>query len=160
MAEQRIHKTCPKCNEIKAFSEFNKDNDRKDGLRFCCRVCDCNRKRQYRQSKKGKAIEKLYQQSKNGIAAQRRYDQSKGGKARGLKCHKKYKATHPERIKAKSAVAHAVRAGKLPRVNTLLCHYCPAQAKHRHHHKGYAPEHWLDVIPVCKKCHNKQPNSH
>ena len=23
------------------------------------------------------------------------------------------------------------------------------------HHHSYAPEHWLDVVPVCRSCHNR-----
>ena len=36
---------------------------------------------------------------------------------------------------------------------TLQCS-CGQQAKHYHHHKGYTKKHWLDVIPVCTKCHS------
>lgn len=62
--------------------------------------------------------------------------------------------THKQkRRRANWAVGNAVERGKLPRVRTLQCTYCPNQAQGYHHHKGYAPEHRLDVIPVCHPCH-------
>lgn len=68
---------------------------------------------------------------------------------------KRYAIKYPEKIKAQNAVRNATRYDKLPRPDTLQCHYCPAQAEQYHHHKGYAPEHWLDVVPACRNCHTK-----
>ena len=83
-------------------------------------------------------------------AAHKRYNQSKKGKER----YRRYEANHPGHWRAKNAVSHAIRAGKLPRADSLLCMNCFEQAKD-YHHPNYEPEHWLDVIPVCKKCHRK-----
>ncbi len=55
-------------------------------------------------------------------------------------------------ILARRQVNHAIQAGELPRPDTLLCAQCGKQAREYHHHLGYAPEHWLDVIPVCSSC--------
>jgi hypothetical protein len=44
----------------------------------------------------------------------------------------------------------------LPRVRNLQCHYCGNRAHQYHHHRGYAPEHWLDVVPACRKCDRLQ----
>lgn len=54
-----------------------------------------------------------------------------------------------------SAVNYAIRAGLLPRPDTLQCHFCPAQAFQYHHYLGYKIEHRLDVLPVCKRCHRE-----
>lgn len=134
--------------------------------------------KRYRKSEKGKVATKHYKQSEKGKAADKRYVQSEKGKITRRKawsryaatekgkaiikcCNraiiKRYKVRHPERLKAHEAVNIAVRKGRLPRPDSLQCHYCPAQAKEYHHYKGYAPEHWLDVVPVCTKCHNKIP---
>lgn len=51
------------------------------------------------------------------------------------------------------AVAAAVKRGDLPRIRTRWCFDCMRQARIYHHHRGYAPEHLLDVIPVCYDCH-------
>ncbi len=63
-------------------------------------------------------------------------------------------ADDPERFKARWKVNNAVRDGKLPRIKTLLC-ACGKQAQQYHHHNGYAPEHALDVVPMCRPCHRK-----
>lgn len=125
-------------------------------------------RRRYWQSKKGKATVHSYQQteiyqfylkSKKYKAVRRRYRQSEKAK----EYNKQWHLRHPEYQRAISAVNKAVKNGKLPRTNTLPCHYCGEQAKHYHHHKGYEPKYKLDVIPICKGCHIKlhsaQPKS-
>ena len=152
-----ITKRCSKCKEIKPLSEFSTDRSRKDGLQFHCKKCYSQYSKQYRQTEKGKDVHKRatckYSKTERGKTTQKRYEQSEKGKAqrRNSACH--YHARHPQKIKAVQAVNNAIYAGKLPQPDTLQCHYCPARAKEYHHYKGYAPEHWLDVIPVCKKCH-------
>ena len=37
-------------------------------------------------------------------------------------------------------------------------HICGKQGEQYHHHKGYAPEHRLDVVPICRKCHDELEN--
>lgn len=111
--------------------------------------------KKYRQSEKGKINKRRYQQSKKGKDAYNRYQNSKKGKVNSNRKMKRYSIRHPERKKARSAVESAVRTGRLPRPDTLQCHYCPKQAKEWHHHKGYEPKHWLDVVPICIPCHRK-----
>ena len=47
-------------------------------------------------------------------------------------------------------------AGRLPRPRDVACTGCGAQAAEYHHHKGYAPEHRLDVVAVCRSCHRRE----
>jgi len=177
MTEPAISKRCSKCKQIKPLSEFYKDHGKKDGHRNYCKSCQ----KDYDQSEKGKAREKRYRQSLQGKTKRKEYAKSAEGKA-SHKRHRqseKFKATrkryrqtekckknqiaaikhfrirHPEQRKAKDAVNYAIKTGRLIRPDTLQCHYCPAQAKQYHHHKGYEHEHWLHVIPVCLKCHGK-----
>ena len=56
---------------------------------------------------------------------------------------------------AKNFVNHAIRDGKLSRPDIKLCLYCPKSAQQYHHYLGYEPEHWLDILPVCRKCHTR-----
>lgn len=57
---------------------------------------------------------------------------------------------------AGSAVNKAVHEGRLPRVSTHTCERCQeAQAQH-YHHEDYAPEHWLEVVPLCVRCHKQR----
>lgn len=67
---------------------------------------------------------------------------------------KKYRKKYPEREAARVKVKTEVQAGRLPKVSTLRCSACNwKQAKVYHHHLGYAPEHQLDVVPLCHPCH-------
>ena len=107
-----------------------------------------NYQKHYRQTIKGKARRK---------SAAKRYRQSEKGKVAHKRGEQQYKLNFPDRVKAQSVVNKAIQAGKLPRPNSLKCHYCPVQANQYHHWHGYAPEHWLDIIPVCVKCHKQHP---
>jgi len=111
-------------------------------------------KRHYEQSEKGKAALKRYRQSEKGKAALKRYEQTDKGRKNRSNQTKQFYIRHPDQSKARTAVNYAIRDGKLPRPDSLQCHYCPARAEQYHHHKGYAQEHWLDVIPACIKCHS------
>lgn len=63
---------------------------------------------------------------------------------------------YPEHRKAHKAVAYAVKSGKFPPAWTMVCEHCQeALAAEYHHHKGYEPEHKLDVIALCTECHGK-----
>jgi len=127
-----------------------------------------NKQRQYDQSAKGKARHKRYSQTEKGKAAikhhqqsekynitKKRYNKTEKGRKVQIAAIKRFKIRHPEQVKARDAVNHAIRDGRLLRPDSLQCHYCPAQAKQYHHYKGYAKEHWLDVVPVCVKCHGE-----
>jgi len=177
MAEQIITKICRTCKQTKPISEFYKDRSRKDGFRGCCKICAYQISKQYKkryhqtenfktaqkryeQSEKGRIVRKRFQQSEKFKAQQKRYQQSEKGKAAQKRGQKRYKIQHPKHWKATNAVNSAIRIGRLPRLDSLQCHYCPAQAKHYHHHKDYEPEHWFDVVPVCIPCHNKIPKNH
>ena len=137
MAKQIITKRCSKCKEIKLLSEFHKDQTKKDFHRPDCKVCNLKRGREYFQTEQGKASRIRYCQSEKKKATKKRF------------CIR-----HPEQWKAENALNYAVRTGKLPRPDSLQRHYCDLQAKEYHHYLGYASKYWLDVIPVCIKCHS------
>lgn len=65
--------------------------------------------------------------------------------------------TNPHR-KAKGVVRHAVKTGKLPPIKTRVCVICHNVAE-EYHHWSYEEKHFLDVIPLCKKCHHKIHNN-
>ncbi len=81
------------------------------------------------------------------------YSKTDQGKETAKKATSKYKANNPEKVKARSAVNHAIESGRLADPLTLKCAYCGSQAKHYHHRNGYGLERWLDVQPVCTQCH-------
>jgi len=135
-------KTCSKCKQAKQLSEFNKDRNRKDGVRSYCKSCQ----RSYCQSDKGKVAHHK---------GQRKYRKTEKGKASD-KC---FATRYPNRIKAKWAVNHAISAGKMQKASFFKCKYCPIQAQ-QYHHPNYTPEHQLNVVPVCKNCHSKIHQHH
>lgn len=65
-----------------------------------------------------------------------------------------YKARNPDKRAAHTAVSNAIKLGKLAAIQTQSCRECGKRALH-YHHWSYAPEHQLDVIPLCGKCHKK-----
>lgn len=159
-------KYCPKCESVKPSDDFYVDSTRYDGLSSMCKVCKRGldkgyskteagqksrqeRKNRYRQSKKGRATERSYKQSEKVKLATRLYKRSEAGKLAYLR----QRQNHPERFKAREAVIYAVKIGRLPRVSTLKCQDCGESAR-EYHHWSYEPEHWLDVIPLCKNHHS------
>lgn len=165
-------KRCSKCKQSKPISEFYKNRSTKDGLDNECKICRSKRLKEYNQTEQGKAVSrratKKYHKTDKGKAEKKRYRQSEKGKASNLKWSKKYQKTeqgkltrkhfntrNPNQIKAVTTVNHAITAGKLISPKFLLCHYCPKPAQQYHHWHGYEPEHWLDVVPACAKCHHK-----
>jgi hypothetical protein len=67
-----------------------------------------------------------------------------------------------DRKQARQRINVEVRTGRRPHPNSLPCADCGhvwSEGEQRHeydHHKGYAPEHHLEVEPVCVDCHAKR----
>ena len=113
---------------------------------------------QYRQSEKYKIYQRKYKQTNQYKAYCKNYNRNYRQTEQGKKFRRlgiaRWRLRHPEQWKANVAIREAIRIGQLPRPDSLQCHYCPAQAEQYHHYLGYEPEHWLDVVPACIKCHN------
>lgn len=144
MATQIITKRCTKCKQIKPLSEFHKNCRAKDGHQVGCKVCNCKQMREYRQTERGRESHRI----ESAI-----YGQTEKGKATQCRAKKRDYLRYPKKMKARNAIVHAVAAGKLPSAKTLKCVYCGKEAKQYHHWKDYEPEHWFDIVPVCRKCH-------
>lgn len=157
MAETIQTKYCPQCKQFKPLSEFHKKQSNKDGFQTYCKPC----RKILAQSETNRAYQKIYQQhyrqtEKGKVAyskGNKKYRQTEKFKAK----EKRYRVRYPGKVKAVKAINNAIKGGKLPRPDTLLCHYCPKPAQEYHHWHGYELEHYLDVVPVCIKCHNKFP---
>ncbi len=146
MAEQIITRRCFRCKQNKPLSEFYKSKNRKYGRHYECKSCMYKRLKKYRRTKSGKDI---------CNKVRRRYDTSEKGKVAVKRANEIYRTHYPQRIKANREVNHKIRAGKLIKPTSLKCHYCPDKAHEYHHHLGYEPEHWFDIVPVCIPCHIK-----
>lgn len=140
MAKIIITKQCSKCKQNKPISEYYKQLTGKDGYRAECKICFIRRIQQYHKTKQGHKVRS---------ECNHRYKISSKGK----QLHRKYYRDYPIKHKARSVVSNAVQTGKLPRPNSLQCHYCSNQAEQYHHWRGYEKKHWLDVIPACIPCH-------
>ena len=152
MSEAIITKRCPKCKQAKPVSEFNKNRTTKDGLQYHCIDCRKIIGNCYNQSEKGRTTRRAYQRSdKYKVGHYRRQKNfRKTPKAKTIR--KRYETAYPNRVKARNAVMYGIQTRKLPQPDSLNCP-CGKQAQEYHHHKGYAREHWLDVIPLCRSCH-------
>jgi hypothetical protein len=72
-----------------------------------------------------------------------------------VECHwtNKFKYTDRQKKSAGQKVHRGIKNGKLQRQPCIICGNINSQA---HHHKGYAKEHWLDVVWLCKKHHEEE----
>lgn len=176
MSEQSINKTCRVCKQTKPITEFYKCSRTKGGYKNDCKSCHLEYWNNYRKTERGKQviskIKHKYHQTEKGKATKRRvtenycktdkgkntrmlYEQSERGKTLARNRAEKHRQNHPQHAKALQVVRNAIRSGKLPRPDILLCHYCPKPAQQYHHWHGYEKKHWLDVVPVCVSCHGK-----
>jgi hypothetical protein len=65
-------------------------------------------------------------------------------------------ATLAEIGRGTAAVQNAVEAGRLTPVSDQRCADCGREAQAYHHHHGYEPEHLLDVVALCDRCHGRR----
>ena len=136
MSIDQLTKKCSTCQEHRSVSEFYKNRTRKDGLQSRCKIC-----------------QKRWERSAVRKAYQKRYNLSAAGRATHRRADEKYIKRYPARVKARNAIHALCVAGKLPQASILKCLHCEAQASEYHHNLGYSQDHWLDVIPLCRRCH-------
>lgn len=126
MADVIVLKTCTKCKrQLPATPEY------------------------FHRSKKFK--DHLYPSCKDCKNA---YGQTPSGKEVTRKKTKKRRQLHPEKARARYTVNHAVQSGKMPRPGNCVCMLCYGRAVAYHHH-SYKREHRLEVIPLCRSCHDE-----
>jgi len=176
-------KICSTCNQEKPVGEFFKGERYKDGYRGQCKSCSMQKAKEYAKTDKGRSITRAaskqwrvnnpdkrkeyveqYYKGKGKDYHHQYYQTSHGKQVRndatkryhktskGKQAEANYKQRNPEKRKAKQAVNNAIVSGNLPRISTQQCEFCGRQAE-QYHHWSYLPEHWLDVIPLCRQCH-------
>jgi hypothetical protein len=168
MPEPIETKRCSHCNTNLPTSQFYKDRSRKDCLACYCKSCSNNKQTRYRynHSDKGKVAMLRYEHSAKGKAYRKvnhqsaKYKESHRLAAKSAKykeshrlAAKKDRICHTLQNKARASVHFAIKMGQLPKAKDQQCSYCVEPAIEYHHHLGYEPQHWLDVVPVCKQCH-------
>lgn len=173
-------KKCSTCKEHRPVGEFAKDASRSDGLSYSCRQCQKEYRKHYKPPKR-QPTEK--DRERQRVRNKRRWVEMTpserleyNAQIRAYKAarrevinegHRQYRRSNPDKVaaynaarrqgnpeavSAKNAVNNAIYEGKMPRVSTRQCADCGKQAQH-YHHESYAPEHWLDVVPLCASCH-------
>lgn len=152
------NKKCIVCQQIKPVTDFHNSTSSPDGRRKQCKECRKNESKKYYQGHKEKIIEyvgKFYKTEhgrkvKKGI--NKRYNGSKKGLENKRHLVAEYNKRNPEKAKAHTAITVAVNRGQLSPASAKTCQHCGQQAE-QYHHWSYLPEHWLDVIPLCRQCH-------
>ena len=142
-------KPCCKCKREKNFSDFSKNITTEDGLQACCKKCKADYQREYRKTVKGRdSMQESYQRRKEKISE---YWKTSKGKAAHKRACENHIQDYPERHKARTAVGHAIRDGRLER--PIHCEGCFQEKFVHGHHEDYSK--LLDVDWLCIKCHTE-----
>lgn len=154
-------KFCPSCRETLPLEEFWRHIGHKDGLQTYCKKCTLLKHRK-RLAKNIGVRERLSLKGAQWRADRPGYYKENRAKnaARSAELQRLRRAKNPDEPRAQNRITRLVRSGKLPRPADCQCDSCGKQAAHYHHHRGYAREHWEDVIPVCRSCHAKHHSPH
>lgn len=136
-----MNKICSTCKKELLLSAFNKCSRKPDGLRPECRNCQKAVSKKYYENGGREKKRRYYVEHRDEIIAKMR------GKPGGTT---KY---NPKKSPARIAVHRAVKSGKLNR--SCICEKCGIDCKTEAHHlNGYNQEHRLDVVWLCRNCHN------
>ncbi len=146
-------KTCIKCKRNLPVTCFSKHKREKDGLQWWCKECVNEYDKTYVEKPDALETKRLYRVSAKNKARQKRYYTSE----KGLLAAKNNRERHVQERVARSEVYKAVLRGDMIKPDS--CAQCNEQRDGKnkrieaHHYLGYEPEHWLDVIWLCTKCH-------
>ena len=153
MAETIQTKQCSVCKQIKPLDEFYKKSAAKDGHRSQCKEC-CQEYAKKHYTSGGREYGNRYYASERGHerckVAWERYSTSERGKKTHRKNNNIYYQKHPNEIRARRVIGHAIHNGKLSHVSKYLCRTCDNQAQ-EYHHPDYSKP--LEIVPLCRKCH-------
>lgn len=147
-------KVCSKCGEVKLLSEFGKNSGAKDGYRNQCKECRKVYTKQWIKDNTEKIAigQKAYREkNKNEIRVKRRnFFKTDKGKELASNRGKYYRELYPDKSKARSAVSHALRDGKLFKEP---CFHCGSTENIEAHHTDYTKP--LDVTWMCLSHHRE-----
>ena len=147
-------KICKSCGRMLPLESFFRRLSVKDGRVARCREClSEERKERLKDPKiraKRVAYSKMWNNSPGGRRYHRNYKQTKEYKQKELLRRKAFR--NIDKIKARYAVKDAVKYGRLKK---NPCAICGKKGTEAHHILGYAPEHRIEVIWLCKLHHQK-----
>jgi hypothetical protein len=131
-------KYCKSCGSSKPLSEWHYFPHRK-GYHSICKQC---------QNERGRAD--YARKRKEILLKQRQYRKTPEGKQVSSRGHYKSMAKDPAKHLARYKARYAVSRGRLKKSDCLECGSPKVEA---HHYLGYEPEHWYDVLWLCRKHH-------
>lgn len=176
-------KKCQKCKQVKSLEEFHRNSKFADGRAERCKLCrKTDSKNHYR--RRGEHIKarmcKYYRNGGKEIAQKRRRRPEVQDAYYALKQTPKYKRkdkayrrkestkkaqreryksmSDKHRFRAYAAVKATIQTGRLKNPKNCNCSMCGKQAVLYHHH-SYKKQYWLDVIPLCERCHHRGHHS-
>jgi len=152
----REGKECSSCETWKPLSEYAPRKKGRDGLRGQCRSCRQAVLNAYYRTEHGQAsirkAQRKYYNSEKDLARRQRHHQTEKWRVTNRRSVQVWQNRNPIKKKAAHTVHYAVTKGDLPNAASCACVDCSAQAE-EYHHESYKPEHWLDVVPLCRRCH-------
>lgn len=165
-------KNCCTCRRTLPIEQFHRNKSQGDGRDPRCKECRSREAaernaRPHVKKRRAETARKRYLKKREQILRQTSaYAKTPTGRAVNARCSKAWERTpearawrrtwkqmNPEKAKAYSALHTALRSGQIAKPKS--CQKCGATGRiSGHHHKGYSPEHQLDVEWLCYKCHN------
>lgn len=168
-------KICSRCKQTKVLTDFYADKRSRDGRMSHCKQCEraykqrpevVSRMRQHRrknaQTERAKRLKRIrhrrYADESRYKEYHRQYKQEYWKRPEAKERQRKYRQRPDvrQRDSANRAVLRAIKRGLTPHATKRKCADCGNQASQHHHHNGYEPKHWLDVVPICRSCHGKR----
>jgi hypothetical protein len=164
-----LSKVCRACKRTLSSEHFGRYAQSADGLRPDCRECRKTQsadyyarhrptirskaKARYRANPEPTRIQKARWYSQNrehAIAIEAARQRTPTGKAKKLEYVKNARRRDPRPFMARLAVARALKS------RALVKHACACGSRkvEAHHHRGYSKERELDVVWLCRRCHN------
>ncbi len=153
-----LKKRCRICGELLTIEAFGRDRKRKDGKKGECKECRAREFRDWLNRNIEKHRESVRRWNKNNPILMNKYNKewkNRNPERNAITC-KEWRKDNPEKIAADVALNRAVRRGEL--VNIGWCQLCGRDAggkKVEAHHGSYLPEHYLDVVWLCRRHHRE-----
>lgn len=131
-------KVCTRCAAETPRTDFYRREASHDGLQPICKECDKETRRL-----------RYYANHERELAYRSEYQRSARGYGRHVTANREWRRRNRHKRRAHSAVAYAVRTGKLVR---SPCERCGEERTEAHHDDYSKP---LDVRWLCKRCHDE-----
>jgi hypothetical protein len=149
-----VKKRCNRCGEVKSLSEFHRQSNAKDGRQPKCKGCALALASAYYQANRDRVSQ--YHKKRYRADREAKKHQAKewrlANPQRAAESSERSRERHPEKVKAREALNHAVAAGTV--VKPDRCEDCgePTESRRLHgHHEDYSKP--LDVEWLCSACH-------